>query len=187
MFHVSAQGGRADETKKRKKTDMNDYTYEENVEAVKKFLDDDDWHYETKSLDSVTAFQGTVGGFEGLYSSFAFRLVVRGDDVVVSDAVFPASGAGKIPEISEFIVRANHGFKYGAFDLDPSDGEITFHMSLPADTIHVDSEWVPALILIPLKTLAKYAKGFTSVLMGIKSPEEAVADCEREMKSDDEE
>lgn len=166
---------------------MNDYTYEENVEAVKKFLDDDDWHYEMKSLNSATAFQGMVGGFKGLYSSFAFRLVVRGDDVVVSDAVFPASGAGKIPEISEFIVRANHGFKYGAFDLDPSDGEITFHMALPADTIHVDSEWVRALILIPLQTLAKYAKGFTSVLMGIKSPEEAVADCEREMESDDEE
>ncbi len=163
---------------------MNDYSYEENVELVKKFFDDDDWHYETQSRDSLTVFQGSVGGFKGLYSSFRFRLCVIGGECFRVDAVFPASGSDKIPEISEFMARANHGLTFGGFDLDPSDGEITFQIRFPADTFHVDREWVGGTIAVATRTLARYAKGVTSVLMGLKSPEEAVADCEREIKDD---
>lgn len=164
---------------------MNNYGYEENVEFIKKYLDDEDWQYETTEASSGTAFKGSVGGFKGLYASFGFRMIVTTEGLVVSEGVFPASGSEKLPEIAEFIVRANHGLKYGAFDLDPSDGEITFHMAFPSDTLHADREWVGFMLLCPMHMLSQYAKGFTSVLMGLKTPEEAIADCES--AKDDEE
>ncbi len=164
---------------------MNDYGYDETVELVKKYLDEEGLHYEEEALDSLTVFKGFVGEFEGLYKTFAFRMFVRADDIVQFDAVFPACDLKKTPEIAEFIVRANHGLKYGAFDLDPSDGEITFHMSFPSDLVHADRDWVGFMLVCALQTLAQYAKGLTAVLMEIKSPEAAVADCEKCEKNED--
>jgi hypothetical protein len=152
-------------------------SYKENAEFVKKLLDDDDWHYEMGDHGRVVTFTGGVGGFKGLYGSFRFFMFV-GDDEVQNYAILPASAKDKLPQMAEFNTRANYGLKYGAFEMDYSDGEVRFHLTFPMTAIRADRMLMPMLLALPPKMLDQYSKGFTEVLMDLKTPEEAVRDCE---------
>jgi hypothetical protein len=44
--------------------------------------------------------------------------------------------------------------------------------------IRADRMLMPMLLALPPKMLDQYSKGFTEVLMDLKTPEEAVRDCE---------
>ena len=79
--------------------------YKENAAFVKKFLDEDDWHYEANDHGSVATVTGGIGGFKGLYNSYRFILFV-GDDELQNYAMLPASAKDKLPEMAEFITRA---------------------------------------------------------------------------------
>ena len=164
-----------EETNKRKDMDMSNY--KENAEFVKKFLDDADWHYEMIDRDKFMVFTGGIGGFKGLYSSFRFLMFV-GDDEVQNYAMLPASAKDKLPQMAEFITRANYGLKYGAFEMDYNDGEVRFHLTFPMTAIQADRLLLPTLLALPPKMLDQYAKGFTEVLMDLNTPEAAIKECE---------
>ena len=164
-------------TTKKGKT-MNNYM--ENTEYIKEYLDADDWHYETREFadEHRVVFSGGIGGFKGLYGSFRF-LVIVGDEEAQCYAMLPASAKDKLPEMAEFIARANYGLKYGAFEMDYRDGEVRFHLTFPMVALRADRDLIVNLFGLPAKMLDQYSTGFIEVLMGIKAPEEAIADCER--------
>lgn len=164
-----------EETNRRKDMDMSNY--KENAEFVKKVLDEDDWHYDMQDAGKAAVFTGGIGGFKGLYTSFRYLMIV-GDDEVQSYAMFPASAKEKRPQIAEFITRANYGLKYGAFEMDWNDGEVRFHLTIPMSAILADRNHIPALLALPPQMLDRYSRGITEVLMGFKSPEEAIKECE---------
>ena len=151
--------------------------YKENMEVVKNFLDGDDWHYDMHDHGHVATFTGGVGGFKGLYNSFRFILFV-GEDEVQNYATFPASAKDKLSEMAEFIIRANYGLKYGDFEMDWNDGEVRFHLTFPMSAVRADEMILPTLLMAPPRMLDQYSKGFTEVLMGLKTPADAIKDCE---------
>ncbi|MBQ2632828.1 MAG: YbjN domain-containing protein [Kiritimatiellae bacterium] len=152
-------------------------SYKENMDVVKKFLDENDWHYDMHDHGHVATFTGGVGGFKGLYNSFRFILFV-GEDEVQNYATFPASAKDKLPEMAEFITRANYGLKYGDFEMDWNDGEVRFHLTFSMSAVRADEMILPTLLLAPPRMLDQYSKGFTEVLMGLKTPADAIKDCE---------
>ena len=152
-------------------------SYKENMDVVKKFLDENDWHYDMHDHGHVATFTGGVGGFKGLYNSFRFILFV-GEDEVQNYATFPASAKDKRPEMDEFITRANYGLKYGDFEMDWNDGEVRFHLTFPMSAVRADEMILPTLLMAPPRMLDQYSKGFTEVLMGLKTPADAIKDCE---------
>ncbi len=152
-------------------------SYKENAEFVKKFLDAHDWHYDMNDHGHVATFTGGVGGFKGLYNSFRFILFV-GEDEIQNYAMFPASAKDKLSEMAEFITRANYGLKYGDFEMDWNDGEVRFHLSFPMSSVHADEIILPTLLMAPPRMLDQYSKGFTEILMSLKTPEDAIKDCE---------
>lgn len=164
-----------EETNKRKDIDMSNY--KENAEFVKKFLDDDDWHCEMHDTGTAAVFTGGIGGFKGLYNSFRFMLVV-GDSEVQNYTEFPASAKEKRTQIAEFITRANYGLKYGAFEMDYNEGDVRFHLTMPMSAVRADKMILPTLLIAPPRMLDQYSKGFSEVLMGLKTPEEAIKGCE---------
>lgn len=151
--------------------------YRENAEFVKKYLDDNDWKYEMSDRGHVSVATGGIGGFDGVYNSFRFLMLI-GDDDVQNYAVMPMSAKTKLAEMAEFITRANYGLRNGAFEMDYGDGEVRFHMTFPMAGVRADPELVGAILGGCAQMLHKYSKGFMEVLMGMKSPEAAVKDCE---------
>lgn len=151
--------------------------YKENVEFVKKYLDANGWHYSMNDHGDVTTFTGGVGGLKGMYNSCMFMLFV-GEEEVQNYAMFPASAKDKLLEMAEFITRANYGLKYGDFEMDWDDGEVRFHLTFPMAAVHADETFLPTLLMAPVQMLDQYSKGFAEVLMGLKTPADAVKDCE---------
>ena len=100
------------------------------------------------------------------------------DDVAQNYATLPVSFKDKLPQMAEFITRANYGLKYGAFEMNYDNGDVRFHLTLPMAAIRADKMLLPMLLAIPAQMLDKYAKGFTEVFMDLKTPEEAIKDCE---------
>ncbi len=150
--------------------------YRQNAEIVKRYLDDNDWHYEMKDTGDTVIFSGGIGGFKGVYKSFRFVMVVD-DDTVQNFATYPASAKDKLPEMAEFLVRANYGMIYGAFEMDWNDGEVRFHIAIPMAAIRADNDEIVRVLALPANMLGKYSNGFSSVLLGVKTPAEAVQAC----------
>ena len=174
---MSARGNHEGSRLKERRKDIVMGSYKENMDVVKKFLDENDWHYDMHDHGHVTTFTGGVGGFKGLYNSFRFILFV-GEDEVQNYAMFPASAKDKLSEMAEFITRANYGLKYGDFEMDWNDGEVRFHLTFPMSTVRADEMILPTLLMAPPRMLDQYSKGFTEVLMGLKTPADAIKDCE---------
>ena len=152
--------------------------YKENAEFVKRFLDETDWHYDMSDHEKAMVFTGGLGGFGGMYNSFKFLMVV-GEDEAQTYVMFPVSAPkDKLQQMAEFVIRANYGLRYGGLEMDFTDGEIRFHMTLPMQAIFAERELIVVLLGLPAKELHRYSRGITEVLMGLKSPEEAVKECE---------
>ena len=92
--------------------------------------------------------------------------------------MFPASAKDKLSEMAEYITRANYGLKYGDFEMDWNDGEVRFHLTFPMSAVRADEMILPTLLMAPPRMLDQYSKGFTEVLMGLKTPADAIKDCE---------
>ena len=58
------------------------------------------------------------------------------------------------------------------------NGDVCFHLIFPMAAIRADKMLLTKLLAIPAEMLDKYAKGFTEVFMDLKTPEEAIKDCE---------
>jgi hypothetical protein len=152
-------------------------THKENAEFIKNFLDGADCHYEMQDHGSLATFRGEIGGFKGLYNSFRFIMFV--DDYVAQNyAALPVSFKDKLPQMAEFITRANYDLKYGAFKMNYHNGDVCFHLTFPMAAIRADKMLLTTFLAIPAQMLDQYAKGFTEVFMGLKTPEEAIKDCE---------
>ena len=155
--------------------------YKENAAIVKKYLDENDWHYEEVDHGTAVTFQSGIGGFAekgGLYDSYRFTLLV-GDDAVQSYAVMPGANKAKIPEVAEFVTRANYNLKFGNFDLDYRDGEVRFHIAFPSCVLANDLEDSLGFILGGGATmLDRYARGYMKIIMGDMTPEAAIKEIE---------
>jgi len=151
--------------------------YKENAEFVKTFLDGADCHYEMRDNGTATVFKGAIGGFDGLYKSFSYMLIV-GEDEVHNYTMLPASAKARRPQIAEFVTRANYGLRHGSFEMGWDGGEVRFHMTIPMSAILAERAYIPVLIGFPAQMLNRYSKGFTEVLMDLKTPEDAIKNCE---------
>ena len=151
--------------------------YKEDAEFIKNFLDGADCHYEMQDHGILATFCGGIGGFKGLYNSFRFVMFVE-DDVAQNYATLPVSFKDELPQMAEFITRANYGLKYGAFEMNYDNGDVRFHLTFPMAAIRADKMLLQMLLAIPAQMLDKYAKGFSEVFWDLKTPEEAIKDCE---------
>ena len=179
-YETKPEGAKPEGTKSAKpKKGSSRGRYRENAALVKRYLDANDWHYEMKEHPEAgtVTFRGGVGGFEGAYASFRFVLLVN-DSLVQNYAMLPSSFKGRVPQVVEFITRANYGMKLGSFEFDYDDLDVRFHLTFPIEAVRADADQLAVLLHIPPRMLDKYAKGFTWILQGTRTPAEAVRACE---------
>ena len=84
-------------------------------------------------------------------------------------------------KIAEYITRANYGLRFGNFELDFSDGEIRYRLTVDCeDRSSLSESLVMRSIFIPMTMFDRYGDGLVAVMFGIKSPEEAINDAEKD-------
>lgn len=152
---------------------------EEIAKSINSYLIDDDWVY---SFDEkLGLFVFTLNGFDSVFSKLEYQVLV-GEDHYIVRACFPLNASydnqRKIGKIAEMVCRMNYGLKNGSFDLDFSDGEISYRVYVDCDRLPLSNSRIADSILLPSLRFEQYGDAILSVLSGIASPEEAVAAAE---------
>lgn len=159
-----------------------DMTHKENAEVVKKYFDENDWHYQMAESEAVTFFEGGVepGNKKCKFKSFRFRLIVD-DEYVQVFYVLPISAIEKLAEVAEYITRINYTLKRGRFDMDYSDGEVRFHhgMSMIGGLANSDV-LLSELMVLGGTVMSRYADGFAKIIYGSLDPMMAYEEMEQE-------
>ena len=154
-----------------------DYTLEENTALVERLLASDDWKCRKSQNKGSSIFEGAVGGFDGIYGSFRFVVAVD-DSFVQIFAFLPASAKKHLAETAEFITRVNYSLKHGSFQMDWNDGEVLYHICVPAEAVHHDGEVFKIMLGLAPMMLSKHSAQLAAVVTGAKTAAEAFRDCE---------
>ena len=113
---------------------MRKYEYSDDlVNAVKKFLEEDDWKY---------TFDEDMGVFDfGLRIKSKIQkiryLIDTQEDAIILYGMCPISAdcedSEMMSRMAEFFCRVNYGLKNGCFEFDFKDGEIRFKSYIDCD------------------------------------------------------
>ena len=88
------------------------------------------------------------------------------------------------PFVLETIARANHGLAVGHFNLDMSDGEITYHVSCPVGEAGLDDQTIGRLFGTAMVTCDRYFAALMRVMFGGNTPEDAIYLAELDVHSE---
>ena len=142
--------------------------------AVDAFLTADDWRYSFNEEAGIFRFGMQ---YDGKLQKVDFLIHIR-DEFFVVYACPPLTAKDCLPEMAEFIARANYGLQNGCFELDFEDGEIRFRTfvdcdgQLPAESVIRNSVYTAVTMM------RRYGDGIAAVLFGAQTPVIAVAACE---------
>lgn len=144
------------------------------AKLVKAFLDSDDWNYNFDDEKGVFTFNLSLSN---KLKKISYRVRIRKYDYVVYATSLMDADDCKA-EMAEFITRANYGLFNGNFEMDYRDGEVRYKCFVNCDETAPGRETVKDSIYIPAAMFKRYGDGIISILFGMKSAQQAVADCE---------
>jgi len=83
--------------------------------------------------------------------------------------------------VAEYINRANYGLWFGNFEMDVTDGEIRYRVTVDCeDRDFLSESLVMGTMALPMRMFEKYGDGFVKVIYGVQSPEDAINEAEAE-------
>lgn len=81
--------------------------------------------------------------------------------------------------VCEYLTRANYGLSIGNFELDHSDGEIRYNVSINSVDALPGADALDDLVTIPVSMFNRYGNGLLAVSMGMMSPKDAIEQAEQ--------
>ena len=84
----------------------------------------------------------------------------------------------RMPQVYEFIVRANFGLQMGRMDMDPATGDVQFVHSMCARGCGFSRATVAHLLSVAIGTYDNYHPGLCAVAYGQQSPLDAICQSE---------
>ncbi|MBD3166366.1 YbjN domain-containing protein [bacterium] len=145
------------------------------MDTVEQYLRDDDWHYEQIEGQDILKF-----GIKADNSTYNIYCDIRDDtDQLMLYVVM----GQEIPEekrlaAAEYITRANYGLKIGNFEMDMSDGQIRYKVSLDVEDGTLSHKMIANMIGAGVGTMDRYFPGFMSISFAGKSPEDTINEIE---------
>lgn len=149
--------------------------------AVREFLDADDWNYTFHEDKGVFHFNLSTNS---RLRTVNFFVHVRSDHYKVL-CISPLNANTDNPQdmarMAEFLTRANYGLTYGCFEMDYCDGEIRFRMAVDCDGDTIPApEVIKSSIYIPASMFSRYGSGIVSTMFSDASPADLVRSCEED-------
>ena len=125
----------------------------------------------------------TICGDAAVYTC-RFR-ITHEDDVLQIDLALPVlARQPKVrDQVLELVARANRGLPVGRFDLDLSDGQVTFHIGHAFGSSGLQDEDVRRLFSTAMATVDRYFPALMRLMYGGHTPEDAVYLSELEAHS----
>ncbi len=156
---------------------MREYSSEA-VALIKDFFERDDWKYKFDEESGV--FTGGVN-IDSRLGSVSFYLFVKDDCVLNATTMKLNVSEAERLAVAEYITRANYAMTLGCFEMDFNDGEVRFRMTRSLADLRDDLDAAARLMmLLPCAMFEKYGDGLLEVMFGMKTPEEAYKEAEKE-------
>jgi hypothetical protein len=136
-------------------------------------------HFESNGLNFNSDQEHKVVFFTicGDAAVYTCRLrITHDDDVLQIDLALPVlARQPKVREqVLELVARANRGLPVGRFDLDMSDGQVTFHIGHAFGSSGLQDEDVGRLFSTGMATVDRYFPALMRLMYGGHTPEDAV-------------
>ena len=143
---------------------------------VRQVFDEESYHYEqSEDENSISIIFPVEGKLEQSTTILSFR-----DDLLITNTYVEADAEEDCrQQAAEFLLRANRGLVHGGFELDYDNGEIRYHRALDCkDRTDLSKNLILIQIISNLNALDKYGDALLGVLIGLKSPKEAIQEVE---------
>lgn len=142
----------------------------QNYNAVKAFLDDNDFKYGADEENGTIRLGINIPGkvrHVKLHIDFAY------EDCYIVVCFLP----NNVPEqrysdILRLINYINFGAKFGSFEMDEEDGEIRYRMTVDCEGITPSSEMIEKSIYIPATMLKNFGEYMIDIIMEYKTYED---------------
>lgn len=143
---------------------------EQVVDALRDWLDGDDWRYE---YDAVEHLIRTGVTLDCKLRNARVFIPIRGDGSYVVNIVSPINGdPNNIGELARYIAMVNYGLANGNFDLDVKDGEVRYKVYVGCETFEkLSAELIKDSIYVGWFMMEHYGDGLAALAMGFSDAE----------------
>ena len=147
-------------------------SYSEKLSScIKSWFDANEMHY---SFDEERGVFKLTVNLKSSIQRCTVYVVTRDDAISANGKISLNVPEAKRPAIAEFITRINYTLIAGNFDLDYSDGEISFRTYLHCcDTVPADDD-LRHVIYAPFVIWEKYGDAFLNVVFANMDPQAAL-------------
>ena len=144
------------------------------MDTVAEHLHTEEWHFDQPREDAIIA---NVAGRNANFRLHLFAYEEQEQFSVYAVAPNRAS-EGMRTAIAEFVTRANYGLRVGNFEVDLSDGEIRFKVSVTVRESALSTAMCADMMRASVVTMDHYYPGIVSVLFAGTTPSDAVGQVE---------
>ena len=150
-------------------------------EAIRTFLDEDDWIYTFSEEDGRFYFQVS---YSDTIKFVLYNVQVKPSKYIVY-LQSPISLSRdchdeKQAQLQEFVNRANYGLILGNFELDVRDNELRYKCAVDCEDMVPSKAIVRNSIVVPGHTFHKYVKGVEAIIYNGASAQDAIEMCEED-------
>ena len=150
---------------------------EQIVDALRDWLDGDNWHYEYDAENHV--IRAGVNLDCKLRNARMF-IIARADGSYVVNIVSPISGDPKnIGELVKYVAMANFGLANGNFDVDVRDGELRYKIYVNCKGLEkISDQIIKDSIYVGWCMMERYGDGIAALAMGFSDAEAEIMKAE---------
>ena len=150
---------------------------EQIVDAVRDWMDGDDWRYEYDAERHVIRAGITL---DCKLRSARMFIPIRSDGSYIVNIVAPIKGDTKdIGELIKYITMANYGLANGNFEVDVLDGEIRYKTYVNCKGIEsLSTEIIKDSIYAGWWMVERYGNGLAALAMGFSDAETEIKKAE---------
>jgi len=149
-------------------------------DAIKTYFEEDEAHYETDEDNKYFLANYTVGNNDCSISSARLHFLAHDDGFTARFSIRGIKAITKAqPYVAVLLAYINDGMRYGNFEMDMNDGEVSFKISsfVPAES-ELNYEYLDKVVCLGLCMLHKYADGLVPIMLGYSyDPKAAYDSC----------
>ena len=150
---------------------------EQIVDALRDWLDSDDWHYEYDAERHLIKAGITL---DCKLRNARIFIPIRGDGSYIVNIYSPVSGdPASLDELIKYVAMANYGLANGNFDIDVSDGEVRYKTYVNCkDMKELPAQIIKDSIYAGWCMMDRYGNGIAALAMGFSDAETEIKKAE---------
>ena len=155
---------------------------EQIVDAIRDWLDEDDWHYEYNAEKHLIKMGINL---KSKIKSGRYFIDIKEDSYLVY-LYTPINGdPGNIGELVKYLTMANYGLYNGNFEVDVRDGEIRYKTFVNCDGLEsLSPEVIKDSIYVCCVMMDRYGDGIAALALGFSDADTEIKKAEHRDEAD---